>query len=138
MKFGSGAVVYNLLSTEPEDGWNVKDGRIVIGDGIDYKPNVNTRISWFLSAPDSKKIVMEIQGNYFTEPENDIFSCSYFNKKGAQVPLLGNGVSGVGSLREKWTMRHNGRPLEVQCTFTSDELLSGTGVFISSVRFTAS
>lgn len=45
------SAIYHYQGSEPEAGWSVKDGALVVFDGTTYKDMTNSAISFFLNVP---------------------------------------------------------------------------------------
>ena len=141
-----GVGVFNV-DTLNEDGWATVDGVARVGQSGNYKDNVDTKLSFFVTPTSpATNITVSIAATYSTEQYFDMLRVGYTDTNGDHDFLDSkdktgkfsvNGVSGTGVISSSWTAAPEGA-FEVYVWFKSDGALNSKGVEITSFRIAKS
>lgn len=133
--FGKYTVLYNK-ATDVTDGWNTKNGSLVLSDGSGYKDNSNSEVSFFLRITGNCTPTLFLKGDYDTEAGFDFFMV-IVRVNGTSTTVLN--VSGNDVLDEIIDLsRYAGNEkVEVALAFQSDGAITKRGVKIDHVRFSS-
>jgi hypothetical protein len=113
-----------------------------IGNGSEYKGNVESIMSWFLQVPDgTTQLQVALVAEYDTEAGYDFFSFGFTDPFGTYQLLLGrdaeggevDAVSGTGTIDQTFLINLEGNP-ELIMKFTSDAQTSKSGVRVKSIQ----
>ncbi|KAJ3084514.1 hypothetical protein HK102_000626 [Quaeritorhiza haematococci] len=129
--------VYNER-TNSEDGWRTvpagtsdsnSDAHLVVGDGIQYKPQVMTQVSLFLHLVPGTDPSLKIKGDYKVFSRKDSFSVMIFGQN-----MVRTGLGGAGRIDGKIRLEdYAGMRVEVQVKFVSESGGTERGVMISEL-----
>jgi hypothetical protein len=130
------------VRTRLGDGWNRNATSLRIGNGTQYKGNVDSMMSWFLLPPDgTMQLQVHLVAEYDTEAGYDFLSFGYADQFGVYQLLLGrdaeggevDAVSGKGLIDETFLINYEGNP-ELFIRFVSDPQTNGSGVNVKRLE----
>lgn len=121
-------------------GWRYNGSVLLVGDGVKYRDNVETRISIFGHA--APIVSVKIVADYDTELDYDYFTIGYVDQKGENslvsttainTTTTINGVSGNGQIDQNFEINPVG-DFEFYMQFKSDGGTTAQGVTISTLH----
>ncbi|KAH6583295.1 hypothetical protein BASA61_008077 [Batrachochytrium salamandrivorans] len=144
---GKAVGVYNSDTTASASGWNLANGKWIVGDGIEYINNADTTIEAFLTAPVGTRIKVNLDLALDSEGDFDFVYLNIRSDKGVEDFLLytehpdGNGtfpgesgnnktVNGVFPFTTKST------EFSVALRFTSDNGAAFSGATVNTLSVT--
>ncbi|KAJ8322669.1 hypothetical protein O5D80_008211 [Batrachochytrium dendrobatidis] len=134
--------IYNSPSTKKSQGWNSVNGKWVIGDGVQYSPEIETEIRSYYTAPVGSNITIEIDaklesqlysdflGLYVTDADGNVESL--LNTLGPDGNILTDGISGSEALVKKFPVTTKTEQFFVGFVFKSDLATQMKGATINS------
>jgi hypothetical protein len=125
-------------------GWNVVDGKLRLGDGQQYRDDVDTSITFFVnSALPTFKVA--VKATYQTEVDYDFVQIGFVSR-GQTTQFLTSvnggsgarqdGISGQGVIDQTFTVTATGE-VEVFIRFVSDGAVTDVGATIESLTISA-
>ena len=109
---------------ETKSGWNIIDGKMVIGNGETYDDEIESTISFFLEIPSTLNPRLKIKALLDSEKNCDFLSVSVGKIQGNQERLYTISGRNVTIEKEFELKRFAGiGRVEVQVSFTSDEMI---------------
>ncbi|KAJ8326706.1 hypothetical protein O5D80_002248 [Batrachochytrium dendrobatidis] len=134
--------IYNSPSTKKSQGWNSVNGKWIVGDGVQYSPEITTEIRSYYTAPVGSNITIEIDAKLESQLYNDFLSLYIAYADGSVESLLntldsdGNisiyGISGSEALVKKFTLTTKSELFFVNLMFKSDLATQMKGATINS------
>jgi hypothetical protein len=130
------------VRTRVGDGWNRNATSLRIGNGTQYKGNVDSTTSWFLLPPEgTMQLQVRLVAEYDTEAGYDFLSFGYADQFGVYQLLIGrdaeggevDAVSGKGTIDETYLINYEGNP-ELFIRFVSDPQTNGSGVHVKRLE----
>ncbi|KAH6577004.1 hypothetical protein BASA60_004290 [Batrachochytrium salamandrivorans] len=85
---GKAVGVYNSDTTASASGWNLANGKWIVGDGIEYINNADTTIEAFLTAPVGTRIKVNLDLALDSEGDFDFVYLNIRSDKGVEDFLL--------------------------------------------------
>lgn len=128
------AALYNTGSPE-EQGWNLRDGAMVIHDGVSYLDETDSGITFFCNFEEGTKPTVHIKAEFDTELNND-FLLALVYADGMKPHKLFIG-SGKGIVDHAFNLKNyvGKSGVELELRFLSDPEVTGGTVKISHVKF---
>ncbi|KAH6577709.1 hypothetical protein BASA60_003906 [Batrachochytrium salamandrivorans] len=142
---GNAVGVYNSGTTSSASGWNLANGKWIIGNGIKYIDNADTTIEAFLTAPVGTRINVNLNLALDSERDYDFVYLNIRSDKGVEDFLLSSkgldntttfpGESGNKTVNGVFPFTTKSTEFSVALRFTSDggSTLSGATVNTLSV-----
>ncbi|KAK5669579.1 hypothetical protein QVD99_003970 [Batrachochytrium dendrobatidis] len=140
--------IYNSPSTKKSQGWNLINGKWVVGDGVQYSPEITTEIRSYYTAPVGSNITIEIDAALESQLYSDFLSLYVTDADGNQKSLLntlgpdGNilidGISGSEAIVKKFPVTTKTELFFVGFVFNSDLATQIKGATINSWSVTMS
>ncbi|EGF82912.1 hypothetical protein BATDEDRAFT_85649 [Batrachochytrium dendrobatidis JAM81] len=134
--------IYNSPFTKKSQGWNSVNGKWVVGDGIQYSPEIETEIRSYYTAPVGSKITVEIDAKLESQLYNDFLGLyvtdadgsveSLLSTVGPNGRILTNGASGSEAIVKKFTVTTKTELFSVGFVFNSDLATQMKGATINS------
>ncbi|KAJ3377303.1 hypothetical protein HDU92_008442 [Lobulomyces angularis] len=109
--------LFNIAGTAAKDGWNLKDGKLVIGDGLTYGDNVTSKVSFFVTLNGGKPSIT-LSFDSFSEQDYDYVIVSFRPFGGEEKELLK--VSGEQHINTTLELPATTGSGELSLTFASD------------------
>ncbi|OAJ44158.1 hypothetical protein BDEG_27424 [Batrachochytrium dendrobatidis JEL423] len=135
--------IYNSPFTKKSQGWNSVNGKWVIGDGVQYSPEMLTEIRSYYTAPVGSNITIEIDvtlesqlysdflGLYVTDADDNVESLlNTVDPDSGRI--LTDGISGSEALVKKFPVTTKTEQFFVGFVFESDLSVQMKGATINS------
>ncbi|OAJ42075.1 hypothetical protein BDEG_25577 [Batrachochytrium dendrobatidis JEL423] len=134
--------IYNSPSTKKSQGWNSINGKWVVGDGVQYSPEIETEIRAYYTAPVGSNITIEIDAKLESQLYSDFLGLyvtdadsnqeSLLNTLGPDGNILTDGISGSEALVKKFPVTTKTEQFFVNLMFNSDLSVQMKGATINS------
>ncbi|EGF82057.1 hypothetical protein BATDEDRAFT_23310 [Batrachochytrium dendrobatidis JAM81] len=134
--------VYNSPFTKKSQGWNSVNGKWVIGDGVQYSPEIETEIRSYYTAPVGSNITTKIDvtlesqlysdflGLYVTDADGNVESL--LSTLDSDGNILTNSISGSEAIVKKFPVTTKTEQFFVSLIFKSDLAIQIKGATINS------
>ncbi|KAI8820971.1 uncharacterized protein EV422DRAFT_528592 [Fimicolochytrium jonesii] len=120
--------VYNNPTNNAADAWQYKNGKLVLGNGIKYKSNVESALKIFVNLPASSKLSATFDVD--SEKDYDYFFVTATDASGNTVELYR--TSGTVAATATWPIPFSGN-VYLSIEFTSDGGVVGRGATVKDI-----
>ncbi|OAJ40198.1 hypothetical protein BDEG_23962 [Batrachochytrium dendrobatidis JEL423] len=134
--------VYNSPFTKKSQGWNSVNGKWVIGDGVQYSPEIETEIRAYYTAPVGSNITTKIDVTLESQLYSDFLGLyivyadgnveSLLNTLGPDGNIITNSISGSEAIVKKFPVTTKTKQFFVSLIFKSDLAIQIKGATINS------
>jgi hypothetical protein len=125
-------------------GWNLVNGTLRVGDGVQYKENVDTKISFFANTK-ATTVNIQVKATYESEENFDYLQIGFtknsntthfLRSTNSETGTPVDGVSGKGVIDQVFTAQVSGE-FEIFARFISDGGVISVGATIESITVSA-